>query len=543
MSILLANCPKCDARMSPHPDGDVLWCQFCGETRADEEALSLLGVLKEKADQQITEYDPPGRDYDMSYAEKRALDLAWDCIQEGDMRAAEMVLEDALIGRRDTFADGWYLLALTTNDPAEKMRYLEHALAIKPHHEYAWRDKGVLEGLIPAGASPIQPEAGSQDVVEAEAETQDCPLCGGLITFDVGLGALICESCCYRPDIGLVTPRSFDQLENALLQRRFGFSKEWHVGARLLTCQNCGAQLTLTQTALKTQCPFCDSAQVLEEDAVDSFEEPDALIPFTIDRSAAAKALHQRMPAEIRGKVVRGDLWGVYLPFWSFKGLASVEMPPQTKVPLGMRLGAFDMGEALVAGITQPTQAVLYELMPYYLDALMAYDARYLGGSWAAQVYNVDVVQASLTARAYAKHVARQCAMSARYSPPPVDLARTDSHAYNPPDTPLWRIARCEIHTLHYRLLLLPVWMITLYLRSGAHMPAVVNGQTGEALLSESFMSPETIIAGPGRAHVAPLPLVPERGRGPVNRPARSVIRPLEPLAADDSVIRPITLD
>jgi hypothetical protein len=513
--------------MLPGPDGDKLWCQFCGETRRDDAALQLLERYQAEAASQPSRYEPPNRDWDMPAEEQHALDMAWDSIQHGDYQTARMVLDAALFGKRHTFADAWYLLSLTTDDPDKKLRYLESALAIQPYHEYAWRDKGVLEGTIPRADGPVIPEPGVRESVEADSEPQDCPLCGGSMAFDVALGALICESCRYRPDVGIMPLRSYDKLENALLQRRYGFSKEWHVGARLLVCQNCHAQLTLTQTALTTNCPFCDSAHVLVEDAVESFEEPDAILPFQMDRRAAAKALHSRLPPSLRGQIERGELWGVYLPFWSFRGLVSVTVPPGTDVGQAVRLGAFSIEEALVGGVKRPTQAVLYELMPYDLGALVPYDPRYLGGAWSAQVYSIDVIQASITARAYAKYVARRSATFPGYIPPPMDLARTDSHAYSPPDTPLWRVADVVIEALNYRLQLLPVWMITLVIRDGSRRPAVVNGQTGEAVLSESFLSPETIIAGPGRAPVEPLPIVPQR-TAPA-RPRSSVIRPIAP--------------
>ena len=109
---------------------------------------------------------------------------------------------------------------------------------------------------------------------------------------------------------------------------------------------------------------------------------------------------------------------------------------------------------------------------------------------------------------------------------PDVALARTDSTDYNPPDTPLWQVARVEIQGLNYRLVLLPVWMVTLYLDSGQHRPAAVNGQTGEAVISATFGQPDAILAGRrDRTGVRDLPIEPLRGR------QSRVIRPLAPPA------------
>jgi DNA-directed RNA polymerase subunit RPC12/RpoP len=525
------HCPYCNARMVPAPDGDKLWCQFCGATRADPEALQAVQQYR-AAHRSESGYEPPVRDWDMDPILLRALDEGWDSIQQGDLKTARLLLSDAQ-SRFPESADLWYLFALTTDDPGEKRVCLDHALQLQPYHEYAWRDKGVLDGVIPVENRPAPPEPAPGEAVEAKSETEACPSCGGALAFDAALGALVCQHCGYRPGTlpGGVARASYRggyrKLDDALLQRRFGFTREWHIGARVLVCQNCSAQLTLSGTTLSTQCPFCDSAHILIQDAVGSFEEPDAILPFSVDREVAAKAVHYRLTPELRPQVERGEMWAVYLPFWAFQGMASVIVPPLAVLSEAFRPGVYGVSDALVAGITRPSQAVLYELMPFDLHALVSYDHRYLA-RWSAQIYSLDVIQASITARAYLKYVARRIATGYQSTDTQPDLARTDFDAYNPPDTPLWRVAAVEIEALNYRLVLLPVWMITLVLRDGARQPAVVNGQTGEAVLSASFADPETIVAGPNRPPVEPLPLHPTTVIRPIEPPRRHVIRPIK---------------
>ncbi|NDJ78150.1 MAG: hypothetical protein GYB65_18020, partial [Chloroflexi bacterium] len=213
-------------------------------------------------------------------------------------------------------------------------------------------------------------------------------------------------------------------------------------------------------------------------------------------------------------------LLGVYLPFWAFEGLVSITVPYMPTTTEIFRPGVFSVSDTLVCGGEQLPQVVLAEMMPYHLDALVPYDARYLA-TWPAQLYHLDVIQASITGRAYIKHAARRQSMG--YDIPEAALARTDASDYNPPNTPLWRAARVEIEGLNYRLVLLPVWLITLYLRNGQHLPAAVNGQTGEAIIAASFARFDSIIAGPDRAPVQDLPLP---HPPPIHR---SVIRPIEP--------------
>jgi hypothetical protein len=518
----MPSCPLCDARLTPDVDHNRLWCQFCGFVRTDPDALALLEPYRNVPS---ASYEPPSRDWDVTPIKQRRLDTAWRSIQAGDLEGAAFLLNNTVELYPDC-ADAWYLLALTTSDRDRKLQYLDRALAEQPYHEYAWREKGVVEGVLPAHDTPPAPDPDGP--VEAESVTEACPLCGGALAFDVDAGALMCAHCGYRPGAAPspgVTARfrgGYDDLDNALLQRRFGFSREWKIGARVLVCQNCAAQLTLSETTFSTQCPFCDSAHILVQDAVGSFEEPDALVPFKIDRAAAAKALHRRLPPELGAQIERGEMWGVYLPIWSFAGAASVILEWDSLAVGGVMPGAFASGDVLVGGVTRPPQAILYELMPYDLDDLIAYHPRYLA-RWSAQIYSVDVIQASLTARAYIKYAGRLQATGRAV--PSVELARSDTSAYNAPDTPVWRAAKVDVAAIKYRLLLLPVWVITLVLRDGTRRPAVVNGQTGEAIMSASFDKLEMFVTAANRLPVEPLPLV------------RPVIRPLSPR---DPVIQPL---
>jgi len=232
-------------------------------------------------------------------------------------------------------------------------------------------------------------------------------------------------------------------------------------------------------------------------DAVGSFEAPDTLIPFALDRAAAARAAHERAPDTLRRQVARGTLVGVYLPFWAFASTVFVLAQPAAPAPL-LRPGVYAVNDALVSGVTRPPEAVLAALMPYDLDALIPYDPRILA-HWSAQLYAIDAIQASLTARAHAQYQARCAASHIIVSPPAGDLARRDSHDYAPPASALWRGVQTTLDEIHYRLILLPVWLVTLDLRDGSHLPAYVNGQTGEAILSGSFAQPERIVAGPRR--------------------------------------------
>lgn len=534
----IPTCPDCDAQLVPDPDGAGLWCQFCGIQFDDEASCALADELRQTA------YDPPGPLWQMDAGLRYALDRAWRDIQASRLGEAALSLHETTRLYPQS-ADAFYLLSHTTTDPDTKRDYLDRALALQPRHDYAWRDKGMLDGVIPPDAGNVQPvtppdTTAELDAVEARTETQECPLCGGALQYDAGVTALVCAHCGHRagaaPLRASARPTTtYHNLDNALLQRRYGFSRQWDIGTRTLNCQNCHAQITLGGD-LTTVCPFCDSAHVLIKDATGAFKEPDAIIPFALSREDALRAVRQRAPVDVQVQMERGKAQGLYLPFWIFAGTATVSLSQTALLSaiIGLNLGMSTVEDVLVGAVERPSQAVLYELMPYDLDALQPYDRRYLA-HWSAQVYQLDVVQASITARAYIKYTARRIAVGDTNYVPTMDLARTDTKAYHTPNSPVWRAAHVTIEHIGYRLLLLPVWMVTVVLRDGSHCPAVVNGQTGEAILSASFAD-TTITAGPNRPPITPLPATPTARRSPVIRP----ITPPGRSAPRSRVIRPI---
>jgi hypothetical protein len=101
----------------------------------------------------------------------------------------------------------------------------------------------------------------------------------------------------------------------------------------------------------------------------------------------------------------------------------------------------------------------LESLLPTYkLEALQAYDARYLA-DWMAEVYDVPMADASLEARSRAYQ---------RYKPiMAADLA---------PITNL-RLSSANLAIESFKLVLLPLWTTT-FRYDGQDYPLLINGQT-----------------------------------------------------------------
>jgi hypothetical protein len=151
---------------------------------------------------------------------------------------------------------------------------------------------------------------------------------------------------------------------------------------------------------------------------------------------------------------------------------------------------------------------------------LHPYDQRYLA-HWSANLYTEDAIQASITANAFAKYyAANHTRRSERFDAAP--FARKDQN-YSP-FSGLFAVQDFTeiklIGMLEYRLLLLPAWMITLYLDRNGHYHGMVNAQTGEVIFTERVDSKSSYESRRDQ---------PESVIKPLSRKPASVIRPLSP--------------
>jgi DNA-directed RNA polymerase subunit RPC12/RpoP len=160
----------------------------------------------------------------------------------------------------------------------------------------------------------------------AEQDAIRCPRCGGQSAFVPQARALVCQSCGHSRDLT-------DPDRDRAARRETAYDPgrdddvpraEPHVsdGARLHACTACGGQVVFTGQAMSENCPYCNGAVVLgpEEAAYETM----GLIPFAIDEPEALTqardwiARRLAAPGDLRQAVSEGRLAGLYAPFWTF---------------------------------------------------------------------------------------------------------------------------------------------------------------------------------------------------------------------------------
>jgi DNA-directed RNA polymerase subunit RPC12/RpoP/ribosomal protein L37AE/L43A len=479
-------CPNCGSRLRLDLQTTTLACPQCGYTpTTDLEAtaaqVKARGPRRDVVLRQTAHLSP------------RAVVLfenAQDALHLGDTPAALDHLRDALDLEPD-FDEAHLLLARLSDDEAVKREHLSSILARNPGHAEAMQMMLVLNGRLSAdqlaraqaGEGPtLQRAAGP---VEATAQSPRCPRCAGALTVLEGSGGAECRFCGWRGETPAGATGS-DLLLAALLERR-AEPVRWQIDQRVLHCHSCGAEHTLPGTHLNSRCPFCASAQVIVQDALGSFEQPDGLLPFVISREDAGAQIKERLRGldeRLKGwldenRVARATLNGYYLPFWVFDAQVMVNRTriDRANARLGTTRGSLAPAyqhttesdgilNLSVCAVNSPPPKLIDGLGRYDLSAMRAYDPTLLT-RYGAELYALDVDAAALIARSRISHIMRE---------------RHERREYND-DRDVTINVTALVQTMTYRLALLPVWIATLEERDGDLRPALVNGQTGQVAL------------------------------------------------------------
>ena len=413
---------------------------------------------------------------------RASLVAAYFALRRGDRTDATEQLRKLSQAHPD-LVDAWVWLAALVEDKQERIKFLEEALVRDPGHPLARDAMAVVRGRV----SPAQ----RQQANRAQSATMRCPQCGGAFGYEPGARQVTCAHCghtlhLHQTNLVEGPARLVGDLR---LERRFQ-GHAWRQFDRVLQCQSCGAELSMTRHLARI-CLFCGSPNVLLRDARQGIEQPDGFLPFSVDRSAASVALgsavrgaRERLWSRRSDQKLRiRELEGIYLPFWVFDGFVEVRTArmslfdrndPRARPLVTRQLQAFE--NILLSGVVAPPREFLAGILPFDVDALVPYEPRLLA-DWPAALYSLDVVAAAEIARASMLRAALKAAGRAmeRFLESEDNGEEDERRKY-------------RVTSATYQLVLLPAWAAVLEARGGL-MVALVNGQTGRAAMSRPLSS------------------------------------------------------
>ncbi len=487
------NCPTCGTRMSFDLKTTSVVCPECGykpTTDIDERAAQIRAKGQR----------PNVSIHNIDQIQARAISLfytAQDYLFDGNKKAAIDSLEDALDIQHD-FADAHLWIAKISDDEAVKRDHLSSILAVDGSHGEATRMMLVLNGRLTAdqaekgekSSGPVIKQIG--EAVKTTLSGTRCPKCNGNLTTNDITGRVECGFCGYKEGQGERHTATGDSLLAALLERRAQPVK-WVIGERLLHCKNCGAERAIPATELSARCPFCNSNQVIEQDALNSFDQPDGIIPFKVTREEASNLVKDHLKSvteRIKGwfdnnKIASATLSGYYLPFWMFDAIVEVTRTriqnqstnrgygyTRTITPVEPYVQTKYneiFGDMEVCGVQSPSKELTRGLGDYHTSDLLDYSPNLLA-KYPAQLYTQDFDQAALEARS-------QISTAMRYKFSRRETMEDEKVTINVFTT---------IQQMSFRLILAPVWIAHLIEQDKDQRTALINGQTGQVILGKS---------------------------------------------------------
>jgi hypothetical protein len=261
---------------------------------------------------------------------------------------------------------------------------------------------------------------------------------------------------------------------------------QWVVGERLLACNSCGSERTIPARKLSELCPFCGSNHVIERDVLGSFQQPDGLIPFLVGQKQAGERIQERLGGwaeRLKGwfdnnRVGRATIEAVYLPFWVFDTMLEVRRTTtrysgggtdtRRNVPNDL-YQSITIPDALnnvqVCAVKSPPPLLTRHLGQFEMKPMTPYEPSLLA-KYPAEIYSIDFDQASLLARE--------------------TIGQTMREKHGLQTGGAESMITTSVQSMTFQLVLMPVWVATLYEEDGDIRTALVNGQSGRVALGRA---------------------------------------------------------
>lgn len=156
------------------------------------------------------------------------------------------------------------------------------------------------------------------DESNTETEEYSCPNCDASLEFHPQNQTLCCKYCGFEmPVDGKASDEEFDFLKHV------EEDNTWNKEAKVVHCDNCGANTVVDNNEMSFTCPFCGSNSVVESKEITGIK-PHRVVPFKISNELSkenySKWLKKKLyaPRKVKKEIPSLKIRGVYLPVWTF---------------------------------------------------------------------------------------------------------------------------------------------------------------------------------------------------------------------------------
>lgn len=326
--------------------------------------------------------------------------------------------------------------------------------------------------------------------VTASTETdtdKKCPSCGGVMDYNPANQNMTCPYCGYEEAIETGT-ETFIAEELDFNQAENDDACDWGTATRTVICKACGAETVYDFNNIASECPYCGSNQIIEQETEVKVMAPGGVLPFQLDSAAASKKFQSWIkgqffcPKQAKESAKPKSFSGMYLPFWTFDSHTSSSYTGQYGIvrhrrtrdgktvsetnwyPTSGRYSQF-FDDILVCGSTRQHEQLLSRIEPFDTTKVVEYKPEYLAG-FTAERYTIKVKDAWETGKNKIASLLK---------------TRIESKIEREHGTNLTRFIQINTshHNITYKYILLPVW-ISSFKYNGKVYHFMINGQTGK---------------------------------------------------------------
>ena len=254
-----------------------------------------------------------------------------------------------------------------------------------------------------------------------------CKNCGGELAFDPTLGKLKCKFCDSVYDLSEYEDHDHDhehdhgenseaEAESGRTAAEQGYTKatdgstDVKEDLAVYACPHCGAEVVTDKNTVATNCIFCDTPLILQEQMEGKFA-PDYVIPLGVDTTKISqlyeKYIHGKpfYPKEYSTSNVIDHIKAVYLPFWMYDFITRGEMTgtgertwtrttrdwiiTEHDVFQFLRAGSMEFKKIPVIASSKTPRDAMDSIEPFDYSKMVPFNNGYLPG-FLAERYDLD---------------------------------------------------------------------------------------------------------------------------------------------------------
>ena len=308
-----------------------------------------------------------------------------------------------------------------------------------------------------------------------------CPNCAAPLGFEIAGQAFKCQFCDSEFSSG--DAQSFERQTDSEAQHWSPdeFSSDETVA---YSCPSCGGSVLADKNTAATFCAFCHNPTILAA-KIEGDYRPARIIPFKLEKARALESMQKLckrkvlLPRDFRQAMEKGEITGLYVPFWLFSADVQVAYRAvgkrvstwsdtrfiytrtdiyhvERELELPLRLVPVDAS-------TRMDSRLMDALEPFVYDDLIPFAMEYLSGSFA-ESYDVDSVQSAPRFRQRAEQGAKAA------------VSET-TRGYTTVERP---VMNTHLRHMDCVYVMLPVWTLMTQYRGKTYYLAM-NGQTGKS--------------------------------------------------------------